>query len=230
MPAPILDTGMPGNAIYSLPSNSNTPNTQPTGSGNSGSFSISPDAGIYGSESAAALSAYQAAQSQLLAQRNSLYNQYGFTQSGLVDPNNPYGQYQQLLGSEGHQLDADMADAAGRNLGTGGLAHQQESYDRAQQGATNMQFQRQVGDVATNYGLGLQSAKASYDQALAQAQSDAMMAALQEALANMGNNGSSSSSDSGGSSNSPGNYTQKQIKSGTTNYKGVKGPSIFNFK
>lgn len=165
-------------------------------------LTISPDAGIYGQESAAALQAYQSAQAQLLAQRNGLYNQYGFTQQGLVDPNNPYGQYQMLLGSEGAQLTADQNNAESRNLGTGGLANQQISADRFQQNAQNNQFQQQVGNVATNYNLGLQSAQSTYDQAQAQAYSDAMNAALQQALINA-MNGSGGSGGSGGGTITP---------------------------
>jgi hypothetical protein len=73
--------------------------------------SVIPDAGVYGAQSAAALNAYNNATAQAAAQRNQLYNQYGLTNSGQVDINNQGGQYQQMLGAQGQQFNADQQDA-----------------------------------------------------------------------------------------------------------------------
>lgn len=173
MPAPV-EAGQP-------------PHLPPPNPGPSGTTppSIIPDAGVYGAETAAATNAYNNAVAQATARRNSLYNQYGLNNMGGVDPNNPLGQYQQMLGSQATQFMADKENAVMRGLGTGGLANQQLSQDRRAANAQNWGFQNQVGQVGTDYESTLQNALGVEQSAIAQAYNDAIQAALQNMLAQM---------------------------------------------
>jgi hypothetical protein len=156
------------------------PDSPPGGVPTSGA--IIPDAGVYGAETAAALNAYNNAVAQAGAQRNQLYNQYGLDNSGAVDPNNPYGQYEQMLNAQGSQFQGDQADAAGRGLGRGGLANQQESQDRAAAGAQDFQFQQQANQVSSDYNQQMQAALSAEQGSNSQAYQDAMNTALQNQL------------------------------------------------
>jgi hypothetical protein len=112
-----------------------------------------------------------------------LYNQYGLDNAGAVDPNNPYGQYEQMLNAQGSQFQGDQADAAARGLGIGGLANQAESRDRAAAGAQDFQFQQQANQVSQDYNQQMQAALSGQQTADAQAYQDALNTALQNQLA-----------------------------------------------
>ncbi len=194
------------------PANPNTP-TPPGGANTSANGqAIIPDAGVYGQETNAANEAYQIAVTNALASRNALYNQFGLTTTGQVDPNNPYGQYQQMLSQEASQLTADQSNAAGRNLGIGGLANQQVSADQNQQAFQNNAFQNQVSGNEANYQQALSNALQGKNSATAQAYNDALNTALQNMIYNMesgyytsgggDNSGGSNGSDNGGGNKS----------------------------
>jgi len=146
---------------------------------------IIPDAGVYGAETAAATNAYNNAVAAATAQRNSLYNQYGLGNDGSVDPNNPYGQYQQMLNQQGRLFQADREDAAQRHLGSGGLANQAEGRDRQDAQAQDFQFQQQVASVASDYQNALANALSTEQGGISQAYNDALNTALQNMLASM---------------------------------------------
>lgn len=203
---------MPGTLKKNQSSTQTTPaanpnpnqNTAPTGTN---PFSVNtqdiiPDAGVYGAESAAALNAYNNAIAQATATRNTLYHQSGLLNSGQVDPNNPFGQYQQLLSQQAAQYMADQENAAGRGL-RGGLAHKAESADRVNSGFQNFRFQRGVNQIASNYASQKQQALSTRQAAEAQAYNDALNTALQNMLARLqaGQYDYSSGGDSGGNSN-----------------------------
>lgn len=135
-----------------------------------------PGAGIYAQQQNLAEKAYQDAVAQLQARRNSLYHEYGLNNKGAVDPMSQFGEYQQLLGSEGGALDAADNASLDRGLGTGGLAMQGETGLRGQQGAENLAFQRQVAQVGQDYASGVLGAQ--------QQRSSSMLEAQQTALAN----------------------------------------------
>ena len=149
------------------------------------SQAIIPDAGVYGAESAAAVNAYNNAIATALAQRNALYNQYGLLNDGSVDPNNPQGSYQQMLRAQADQYAADEQNAQARNLGGRGLGAQQESHDVADSQAQDFQMQQQIAKIASDYADSLTSAGNTRDSSIAQAYTDAMNTALQNALANI---------------------------------------------
>jgi hypothetical protein len=167
---------------------------------------IIPDAGVYGAGTNAANAAYNNAVTNALAQRNALYNQYGLLNNGQVDPNNPYGQYEQMLDSEAGQLTADQQNAAGRNLGRGGLANQQISTDRNAQAAQNYAFQQNVAGNETNYQQALQGALSTKNASIDQAYQDALNTSLQNMILNMqmGNYGGNGESD-------PSTYNDSQL-------------------
>ena len=144
---------------------------------------VIPDAGVYGAQTAAATNAYNNAVAQATAQRNQLYNQYGLTNQGAVDINNPQGQYEQMLGAQGQQFQADQADAISRGLRGPGLANQQLSADRNQAQAQDFGFQQQVNQVSQGYNQQMQDALSQEQNAIAQAQQDALNTALQNQLA-----------------------------------------------
>lgn len=144
---------------------------------------VIPDAGVYGAQTAAAFNAYNNATAQAAAQRNQLYNQYGLTNQGAVDINNPGGQYEQMLGAQGQQFNADQQDAEQRHLGHGGLANQQLGQDRNAASAQDFGFQQQVGQVSQDYNQQMQQALNTREGSITQAYQDAMNTALQNQLA-----------------------------------------------
>lgn len=180
---PMQAPNQPGGRPVAVPGSPGSPSSPPP-PGPPINQPIIPDAGVYGAETAAATNAYNNAVANALAQRNALYNQYGLGTDGAVDPTNPYGEYQQLLGSEADQYQADSADAAARGL-RGGLAHQAESHDRRLADAQNFQFQQKVASVGSDYQNALASALGTEQSSISQAYNDALNMALQNMLAQM---------------------------------------------
>ena len=175
-------------AIPTLPRSVEPSGTGGSGSsGTSGFGAIIPNAGVYGAESAAALNAYNNAVANAKASRNQLYNQYGLTNSGAVDPNNPYGLYEQMLNAQASQFSADQADAASRNLGAGGLARQQLGVDRNAANAQDFGFQQLVNQVPLDYNQAISSALNTRQGSDAQAYNDALNTALSNLMAGLSN-------------------------------------------
>ena len=215
------------------PGSANDPATNPNGQ------QIIPDAGVYGQETAAANEAYQQAVANALSNRNALYNQFGLLDNGQVDPNNPYGQYQQMLSQQGSQLTADEQNAAGRNLGGKGLAQQQSFADKNQDAFQNFAFQKQVSGNEANYQQAVSNALQSKNASVAQAYQDALNTALQNMIANMesgyytsgggSTDNGKSGNDSGGSGGA--GYTTSKPKSAPKPKAITSLPvSIFKFK
>lgn len=149
----------------------------PTGS----DYSI-PNNDVYLNETNAANTAYEKAKAQLLANRNSLYHQYGLTETGATDINNPYGEYQMLLGNEGRQLDAARNSSIARGLGTGGLANQAEAELIPGQRLEQLGFQHSVDDIGSQYSHGLLDAENTRTGSINQAYQDALKDALARGL------------------------------------------------
>lgn len=159
--------------------NTSTPTTAP---------SIIPDPAVYEGETAAALQAYQNALAAIGARRASTLQNYGMTakvdaNGNLVnygiDPNNQYGQIQQLLGGEGQQISALQHNAMDRGLGLKGLGAQGESQARFQGGLAQQNLGRQfVGEIGQEASDQYQATSA-YSAAKLQAQRDAIAQAIQ---------------------------------------------------
>src|SRR3954469_2952947 len=116
---------------------------------------------VYDQQSALANQAYQQALAQLAAQRDNAYHDarlLGGAKGGAVDPHNQYGQYQQMLGAQGSQLDSDRASSLARGLVGHGLAAQGQSGLRNIFGSQDLQFQRQVSNIGQNFAWGSQQA------------------------------------------------------------------------
>lgn len=197
-------------AVGPVPGAPGAPNSPTPPSAENPNQPIIPDAGVYGAETAAAVNAYNNAVAAATAQRNALYNQYGLGNDGSVDPNNPYGEYQQLLDAQASQYGADTEDAASRGL-RGGLAHQAESRDRRAAGAQNFQFQQQVASAATDYQNALANALGGEQSSISQAYNDALNTALQNMLANMAS-GNYTAPGTGDSGNKTGGEKQPPSK------------------
>lgn len=139
---------------------------------------VIPNAGVYGQQQANAELAYQNAVAQAQSKKNSLYHQYGLTSTGQVDPMNQYGQYQQMLQTQGSDLDSVRDNAMERGLGGGpGLGNQAERGLRYANGVANLGFQGAVNQVGTDYGLALGDAEVSKRNAMTQALQDALQGA-----------------------------------------------------
>ena len=141
-----------------------------------------------------AKTAYQNALTRINSRRQDTLRQYGYQAqidpttgvlgSMSVDPNNPYGGFQQLLKTGAEGANAAVDDAVGRHLGHGGLAAQglsRSKYDFGQ--ASSDLGQRLTGTLA---GLQDDQSSAAYqrDQALYQAQLDALRQAILDGMFN----------------------------------------------
>lgn len=176
-----------------------------------------PNASVYLDAQNQAELAYEQAQAQLLKQRNALYHSYGLLDNGSVDPNNPYGQYQQMLGAEGAALDADRSDAVGRGLGGGpGLANQASAQTKYQNAVQNAAFQNQVNSAEANYENGLQQALQARNAAMLEAERQAALDAILNGLFNppgtAGGDGGNGDDNAGGNgANAPGGGNTKFV-------------------
>lgn len=136
-----------------------------------------PNEGVYGQEQANAELAWQNARTSASSRLKSFQNQAGVLADGSVDPRNQYGGYQQLLHSQGSELDQASENAMSRGLGGGpGLGNQAERGLRFGHAVQNLGFQRGLTDAQANYGMELGQADAQ--------RRAAMTAALQNALNN----------------------------------------------
>jgi hypothetical protein len=199
-----------------------------------------PGADIYAQAELAAKTGYQNAVARLNQQRGDTLQQFGYlgdvdptngTVGNLrVDPNNPYGTYQQLLRGSAQAGQAAHDNAAGRGIG-GGLAAQGET--EAKYGFGQGSFQ---------LGTGLQNSLHGYDSAQTQAQTDeqnqimgsklsALQAALQAQLIASQNAAKASGSVSSDDSGDPGSYdpygSSQGLAPGTTVNVGTATPPTY---
>lgn len=142
-----------------------------------------PGASIYAGASLLAKTAYQKSLARINQQRGTTIRNAGFTSkidpetgmvSGLaVDPNNKYGQFQQLNRNQAQQDESVRWQAQDRGLGTGGgLAAQMRNNVR-------YDFGKQDSDFAT----GLQQTLSGYTDQQTQAAQDRNSALYQAELA-----------------------------------------------
>lgn len=93
-----------------------------------------PFVGPYAQNQALAQMLYEQALSQLASQRGQLYQRYGYRpgQNGQleVDPTNPYGEFQQMLGA--NQVEADTMDEGMRQRGFDGAGFAAQAETAAQ--------------------------------------------------------------------------------------------------
>lgn len=137
-------------------------------------------------------------------------HQYDPTVGGAwsVDPNSTVGQYQQLLGQEGSDLDANIANNQAHGFFGAGLGNQGERALRFQQASQNFGFQNQIGKYESDYQKGRQDALA--------ARQAAMLAALQAAQAAAYGSGDWTDYGGGGDTGYDPNAGQAPTTAGTT--------------
>jgi hypothetical protein len=172
---------LPGDRQPPAVGGAQNPQTQSTPNAPHSDYSI-PNSSVYLEGTAAANAAYEKAKAQRLADRNSLYHQYGLTDTGATDINNPYGEYQMLLGSEGRQLDSARNDAIGRGLGTGGLANQGEESLIPGIRLEQLGFQHSVDKAGADYATGLNNDENQRTGSIQQAYQNALQDALARGL------------------------------------------------
>lgn len=144
-----------------------------------------PGASVYAEKQLQALDAYNRAKQNIRNRQNSYWQQYGFTgevdpatgaaSNVRVDPNNQYGQLQQMLKSTGSSMDQAREGGYARGLGGTGLGAQDESEARYAYGAANNAFQQDftgnLGQLARNWG----QAGADYSSAMTDAEHTALL-------------------------------------------------------
>ena len=179
-----------------------------------GSSPIPTSSSDYVQAAALANTAYQQALAQINSNRQSALQQFGYTgtidpttgtlTNMQVDPNNPYGEFQQMLST--HAQDQRQAESAAmqRGLGAatgprgGGLAAQGLTADHLAFGADSAN----LGEQLTNTLAGLQSqqtdAQDTMNNALYQAELEATAAAIQNQAFDPADFSSIDTSGSGG--------------------------------
>lgn len=202
-----------GPMLAPSPTSPSAPTQRPSGSGGgTGDYRPFQGVDLYGEQLASATKAYNDALAQLKSKRMSTLHQYGYTGTvdpttghvgGVkVDPNAPFGLYQQQLHAnavEDVQAQNQMND---RGI-FGGLAHQAE---------TNLRYSH--GAAAENLGTSLLDQLSGFDQeqqqaeqALSQAKWAAMLAQIQADIAAGNYNTASGGGDSGGGDTGGGSDT-----------------------
>jgi hypothetical protein len=133
-----------------------------------------PGAGIYLQKQNEAELAYQQAMAELMQKKNTAYHEYGLNAQGAVDPYSQFGRYQSLLSRHESDLSAASENAQQRGLGTAGLGMQGERALRYQQGAEDLALQQDITGIASGYASGSQAALLARNQAMLDAQLQAL--------------------------------------------------------
>lgn len=141
-----------------------------------------PGVDLYGQAALAAKTAYQKALAQINNQRHTALQQYGYlgdidpntgTLTNMrVDPNNPYGAFQEMLSSHAQQQEAARNAAAARGLGHGGLAAQGITADHRAFGADSAQLGQSLMSQLEGLQQQQTDAQNTMDSALYQAELD----------------------------------------------------------
>ena len=148
-----------------------------------------PNLGNYADIALQAKTAYQQALAQINSQRQGALRSFGYTagidpNTGMltdmkVDPNNPYGQYEQMLNTHAQTSEQAKYSAEARGLGHGGLAAQGITAEQRSFGADASQLGQNL--IAQLEGLQAQQQQAqTYNDALYQAE----LAAARDAILN----------------------------------------------
>lgn len=116
-----------------------------------GQVRLIPGAGTYLQDQAKAQSAYERAKAQLQAQRQQTQIKAGLNKDYQVDPNAQYGSYQQMLQTQGSNLQAANEQAQQRGFFGPGLGNQGESALRYGQAVEALGFKNSLADFESNY-------------------------------------------------------------------------------
>lgn len=196
----------------------------PTASGPIPGSPIPLASGDYASEAAIANTAYQNALSSINNQRQQALQSFGYTgtidpttgqlTNMAVDPNNPFGQYQQMLGQGAADQQAVQAAAASRGLGAvtgargGGLAAQALTNSKLAFGANSANLGENLMGTLGNLTGQQQQAQDTMNNALWQAELASAQNAIQtQAFDPADFSGVTDQPVSGGSVPAPHTYT-----------------------
>lgn len=180
--------------------------------------------GVYGTAQANAEEAFQKAQANIAAKRSGIHNQYGYSDDGTVNGNNPLGLYQQGRYQDAQDVMQAENDDMDRGIGTMGLGAQ--GIEAAQRGADLRDSQ-----LAGSYLSALQGADQDAQQAISD-RSSALLAARQNQILTAIQNGwftpGVPDGGSGGADSSsqppPGSNAQTTAARIAAATKGRKGP------
>ena len=175
-----------------------------------------PGADIYAQSAASATKAYQNTLARLNQQRVGTLQQYGYqgtvdptsgTITGMhVDPMNQYGNLQSMLRTQAQQSEADKFAAEDRGL-IGGLANQAQSADKYNFGQQSAQLGQSLTDTISGFQDQQNQAAYARDEALANAELAALMAAMQngnfDTAGGGDGGGDNGGSDGGGTPTTP---------------------------
>lgn len=168
----------------------------PQAGGYSGPYSTPiPGSPLYLQAQAAANKAYAQALALVNQKRTGTLRQYGYLgdidpKTGViknvrVDPNNPYGELQQMLRTDAQASEQAVNDAVGRGI-HGGLAHQAESQVRFEHGANSSALGQAMADALSQLQQEQNADLETRDQTLYQAELDA----ARQSMNDLANNGS----------------------------------------
>lgn len=135
-----------------------------------------PGQGIYLQKQAQAEQAYQQALAQLAQRKSQTFRDYGFLESGGVDPNAQHGAIQNLW--RGQAANADQEDYSLLSRGiSGGLAGQSYMQRKIAEGGQNLELQNNFTNNMQELANARTQAEATKNEALLAAQQEALMAA-----------------------------------------------------
>jgi len=150
--------------------------------------SVIPGVDTYATAALAAKTAYQKALAQINENRTGALRQFGYigdinpstgTLTNMrVDPNNPYGTFQEMLAQHATAQQQAKADAASRGLGHGGLAAQAITADHRSFGADSAQLGQQLMSQLEGLQSQQNDAETTMNDALYSAQLDAARNAI----------------------------------------------------
>lgn len=149
-----------------------TPPYSPTGS-------QIPNSGIYLQRQAQAEQAYQTALATIAQKKSETFRNYGFLENGQVDPNNNYGQIQNLWRNQAGAANQEDYSLLSRGI-HGGLAGQEHSALKGAEGAQNLDLQQGYTGAMNDLANQRTGAESEHSTALLNAQQEAMAQALQD--------------------------------------------------
>jgi hypothetical protein len=140
-----------------------------------------PNAGIYAQKQALAEQAYQQAIAQINQKKSRTLRDYGFLESGQVDPNNQYGAYQMMSRNQAQAADTTEMQARSRGFaGVGGLAGRRLSNLNFEHGAERYKMQAGYSDALEDIANLQNTALWDRDQAMLNITQEQLQEALQQ--------------------------------------------------
>lgn len=219
--------GVPGSVPGGSSLGGGVPGTQTNPGGSGSAPDVIPGVALYGEAAAAALAAYQQALATINGQRHNTLQQYGYMgtinpQSGTitsmkVDPNNPYGLYQNMLYGHGVAQEQARNAADARGLGHVGLGAQGVWQDHRSFGQDSAQLSSNLMNTLEGLQSNQDTAYQNYQNTLWQAE----LAQLQAQIAAGGFNTSPPPADSGQGANA---VSETRVPQGTNVFTSAARP------